>query len=614
MTKSFKGFSVRGFRSFYHVQQVALTGQLNVLAGVNNSGKSNVLLAAEHILSPFSRSRNQIPQLDELDRSQVAEGDRPLPLVIGIATNADELSLESLASARGRMVPKGTQGEYVLKKFVELATETLGANNDGLLWLNYVDENSLPTVDPEQVKAVADPIDQSGQAGLFNQATLDILGENAGRTDRNVAALLNQWFADVTVPEVVLVPAQRQITHDAQVSPDIRSLSGVGFTGLLQALQAPSANRHRQDRARFQKINEFLRRVLEDDSAAITIPHDSSTVHVSLTGRVLPLANLGSGIEQIVLLATLATQYDARLFCIEEPELHLHPVLLRKLATYLLESTTNQYLLSTHSAHLLDSPTANIIGVTYEPGIGTLVRRLLGREDRAAISRRLGYRASDLVQANSIVWVEGPSDRILVKSWIAAVNPDLTEGIHYSVLFYGGRLLSHFTVDEIDSLQASTDDFISMLDINRRMAILIDSDRRNGAQALNATKRRLIEGFECVGGIAWVTAGKEVENYIPVDTYRQAVKQVHPTAEIDGVNLGGQFSSRFTFVKSGGPAVHGKIRSADKVRIAATAISLDSSLWDVLDLDERVRELVAFIESSNDIASVIAPPTSVDDA
>ena len=49
-----------------------------------------------------------------------------------------------------------------------------------------------------------------------------------------------------------------------------------------------------------------------------------------------------------------------------------------------------------------------------------------------------------ILQANCVVWVEGPSDRIYLKHWIEAVTSELIEGLHYSIMFYGGRLLSRF--------------------------------------------------------------------------------------------------------------------------------------------------------------------------
>ena len=63
------------------------------------------------------------------------------------------------------------------------------------------------------------------------------------------------------------------------------------------------------------------------------------------------------------------------------------------------------------------------------------------------------------MQANSVIWVEGPTDRIYLNHWIQPVDPALKEGLHYSIMFYGGRLLSHLTANDPE-----VDEFISLAD------------------------------------------------------------------------------------------------------------------------------------------------------
>ncbi|MEZ4770015.1 MAG: hypothetical protein R2844_16480, partial [Caldilineales bacterium] len=74
-------------------------------------------------------------------------------------------------------------------------------------------------------------------------------------------------------------------------------------------------------------------------------------------------------------------------------------------------------------------------------------------------------RASDILQANCIIWVEGPSDRIYLKHWLRTIAPELDEGIQFSIMFYGGRLLSHLSADD-----AEIDEFISLRKINQNLA------------------------------------------------------------------------------------------------------------------------------------------------
>jgi predicted ATP-dependent endonuclease of OLD family len=249
---------------------------------------------------------------------------------------------------------------------------------------------------------------------------------------------------------------------------------------------------------------------------------------------------------------------------------------------YLQEQTNNQYFVTTHSACLLDAPKTALFHVTLNENNETEVRRLNLPVHRAAVGFDLGYRASDLVQANSIVWVEGPSDRIYLNAWIRHLEPDLAEGLHYSIMFYGGRLLSHLTADD-----ASVTDFISLQRLNRHVAIVIDSDRRKAKDSLNATKKRVLDEIEKAHGFGWVTAGREMENYLSCLSMKAHLAAVHPSTTFK------EAKTQWDCSYEGGS----KTFSADKVaiaRAASGAIDLD-----VMDLRTRVEGLIAFIRAAN---------------
>lgn len=238
-------------------------------------------------------------------------------------------------------------------------------------------------------------------------------------------------------------------------------------------------------------------------------------------GRI-PLSESGSGLKTIlmVLVYTILIpnvehkKISQYIFLFEELENNLHPSLQRRLLKYIENLTSKGALifLTTHSNVTLDayqnSELVNILHLQKDNDKVILIN-ITNKIQKNSILNDLGIKASDLLQSNGIIWVEGPSDRVYINSWMRIHNnTKFTEGKDYQCVFYGGRLLSNLSLDDENEL-------VNLMNVNRNAIIVLDSDKKRNNTPLNKTKKRIINEAEKNGILVWVTKGREIENYIP---------------------------------------------------------------------------------------------------
>jgi len=242
---------------------------------------------------------------------------------------------------------------------------------------------------------------------------------------------------------------------------------------------------------------------------------------------------------------------------------------------------------------LIDSPDAFVFHVSND-GTKTQIGLAKAKFKRHEILDNLGLLASDLLQANYVIWVEGPSDRILLAHWLRHVDPALMEGIHFSIMFYGGALISHLTVDP-----DSVEDFIRLADLNRNMAVIMDSDRSKETDPLKPHVNRILEEMTQSHCFVWVTEGREIENYVKADDLQKAVRGVHSRLYDEPCGVG-KFDYAYHFMrkKKNGEDRREKFKEVDKVSVARCLTLLPPDL-SMLDLRHRLEELVMRIRKAN---------------
>jgi hypothetical protein len=427
----------------------------------------------------------------------------------------------------------------------------------------------------------AKKLDDSHMQWLWQ--TINPGASGGGRKEHWEPSVINLAAATISTNAVSIIPAIREIGAAGSTST---GFEGKGIIERLAKLQNPGAL-EQKNREKFREVTEFFREVTGNSNAELEVPFERNTIIVHMQGKSLPIESLGSGLHEVLILAAAATVLSDHLVCIEEPELHLNPLLQKKLLRYLSAKTSNQYFITTHSAASMDVPDAELYHVRMRDGASAIERVTTGRH-RSSVCEDLGYHPSDLVQANCIIWVEGPSDRLYINWWLRSIDSSLTEGIHYSVMFYGGRLAAHLSNADDEEVEK----FISLRRLNRRGVMLMDSDRRKPHSPLNATKRRLSREFDLGPGHAWITAGREIENYLAPNQLLAGLNNAVPSAKPFGGF--GRYDSTLAITRKGG-----KSDLAPKVAVAHYITDHFDPDLSNYDLRQQLGSLKKFILDSN---------------
>ncbi len=576
MSQLIDGFGFSSYRSFGDdTQIIGPCSKINLLIGQNNSGKSNILL---FINKYFNRVMECLINKDRITFEEIEKHkgliNNNIYFQIGVDPNSEHIKKIS-----DNLEIHGLKYKGLFHKLLEFDKIR---KNSNLIWIQYIAIGGNKfEIDKKWIEEIE--IDLLFSPTEWQQLWVVWLQRGGGNLSNWIPEILeNLALAALYNRDISLIPAFRNVKHkDENGNSDN---SGAGIIERLAQYQHPDL-RHLAQKEDFETINKFLQEVTSNDTARLEIPHNQENILVHMDGKTLPLSYLGTGIHELIILAAEATLRKNCVICIEEPELHMHPLLQKRLLRYLQTKTDNQYFISTHSAHILDTPLASIFHVTLEDGSSQVnfVNNYIGK---FSICNDLGYKASDLLQTNCIIWVEGPSDRIYLNHWIKSIDSELVEGFHYSIMFYGGRLLSHLSAHD-----SEVEEFIALRKINMNLSIVIDSDKSDKSKSINETKKRIRSEFDFGPGFAWITSGREIENYINPELLKSSIRRVHPSAILPTIE--NQYTDSLYLNNKKGDVVQ-----PDKIKIAHYVVENPANL-EILDLQKQINKLVEFIIKSN---------------
>lgn len=250
------------------------------------------------------------------------------------------------------------------------------------------------------------PLIQSGQELLYN-ANAQVAGRQP------VPAEFFSCLANLR--SVRIVDAHRVVKPQGLQQQNFLSTGAETLAPFLDNLRG-------DDRDTFDQIEKFVVSVFPEFRYVNTRKQQGTTALVTLTRadseQQILLSHCGTGVEQILALATfIFTSPPGTLMLLDEPHSYLHPIAERELIRLILKNEKHRYVISTHSAILMNAVTPDRI---LSLNSNKVTREVTSKPpDVAHILHSLGYQNSDLLFSDRLVFVEGETEQRVLPRFLA---------------------------------------------------------------------------------------------------------------------------------------------------------------------------------------------------
>lgn len=548
---------------------------LNILVGQNNIGKSTLLQSIEILISGNENSRE-------------ISTDTKLEFGFCPTTNEIKNAFDEYTSGGQIGINHFTFGQKYINNYMSFEFQPIKTIGTAQITLSNIPGISL------------------------NQFTFNKKVDNFENLAENY---LNNYIRRL---KLIKLSADRNLVPEVQNSNRIVSEDGTGATNLLrQYLNVANLPNEVVENDILNALNQIMKpenyfeRIMCQE---IETTDDSNSkweiLLVNENGKI-PISSSGSGLKTVLLVLiklfletrekssyNFGQSLENAIFIFEELENNLHPAIQRNLFEFLYQwaqEYNSQIFLTTHSTVPINmfSGRENVT-LTHmkKENYRIITNSALSFIENEDILMNLGVRASDILQSNAVIWVEGPSDRIYINKWIELYSKGtLKENIHYQILFYGGRLLSHLTGKVYES-----NELIQLFRANLHSIIVIDSDKTASNKRINKTKQRIKNEFIKNQAIVWITQGKEIENYLSRNIFNKIYhidKQIGQYEKID------DFLNKNSRKKNmGNYYITHKV--SESISIADKMLLEDIN---TLDLEQQISTIVNQIKTWNGIQS-----------
>ena len=432
-----KNFQLFNYKSYIDSGLLEFSPGINIIIGQNNSGKTALLEALTLELSNKPhRSIRTLPSIFSkiegeshaeiqlyLEKEELRTLLEQIPPPLGIPdfyedyyvdepdnvftlfkifsewlTSSNPVEIRLLICSNSALRVKQIQTSYESKlfshtekyRFIQAQRKSDGTIHPDLIW-NEVEHPDGGIVDSELVDC------KTIEAGIEQTIFYKIFDLFKNRIYRFYAERLNIKTC--------------HYGKNTELKPDASNLAEVLY---LLPNKNPS---------QFRRFNQYVSTIFPNIAAVSVISHSDVVVEVKVwtveaaehnrEDLTLLLSDCGTGVSQVLsMLYVVITSQFPRTIIIDEPQSFLHPGAAKKLIEILKEFPQHQYFIATHSPMLIAAANpSKIIKLTYKNN-ETAISVIDSQEtsEQRSILAEVGVRLSDVFGADSILWVEGPTE------------------------------------------------------------------------------------------------------------------------------------------------------------------------------------------------------------
>lgn len=416
-----ESIKISNHKSFFAEQTISLKKGFNLFIGKNNSGKTTALELLD-LPSEITHPHKSI--LNHKEKGLLIDSRPTSKIEISISTE------DLLFIYGGKLIlplpsnpPK--KNSELIESFaaddtLKFAINTTGNSQEVLVKISENNYTSISNTEPFYKYLIA-TIENENEYSyeikeefLANNNALDKISKIKGKIYR---------FSPLRTPVA---------RHDMNSTPILEK----NARNLAYCINYFSTN----DPAGHGILCELINRIFPEIHSIQSVPNNGNfelrclpqSPHLRRDDLAIPIDQMGTGIGNIVsILYVVLASTSPHVIAIDEPNLFLHPKALRELLQ-ILEShgSQHQYILTAHSPEVLTAIEPSTITYFDISNFSSKIKQFTKHEYhefRSELSD-LGIRMTDLHAKDRVLWVEGPTEEIVIPMLLRKFCPEISAG------------------------------------------------------------------------------------------------------------------------------------------------------------------------------------------